>query len=114
MEIKDELMQVAQAEIKKAEGPDKLEMTEWIFANEMNPALIQMFHSLYEGVFKNRIGIAHCKEKGTDKTVTLIMGIGHDGGNVQMFPLARILDEAEVNNYEAPDGEGGYVGAPEA
>lgn len=111
MNINEELMQVAVGEVQK---DDALLVTEWIFANEMNPALIQMFHSLYEGVFKNRIGIAHCKEKDTDKTVTLIMGIGHDGENVQMFPLARILDEAEVNNYEAPDGNGGYVGAPEA
>lgn len=113
MDIKDELMQVAQVDVVKAEAPTKLEMTEWIFANEMNPALLQMFHSLYDGVFKNRIGIAHCKERGSGNITTLIVGLDSDGKNVQMFPLAKILDEAEVNNYIAPDGKGGWIGDDE-
>lgn len=111
MEIQDELMQVAQADVQKADLPaGPLEMTEWIFANEKNPALIQMFHSLYDGAFKNRLGVAHCKDVTSGKLATLLVGIGIDGTNVQMFPLARILDEAEVNNYLAPDGNGGFLG----
>lgn len=112
MDITDELLQVAQAGVEKAQPTEvKLEMTEWVFANEMNPALIQMFHSLYDGVFKNRIGVAHVKDAVTGKIATLIVGVSPSAdGNNQLFPLARVLEESEMMNFLAPDGKGGWIG----
>lgn len=114
IEMADTLVEIAQGEIQKADAvPKGLEMTEWVFSNQPNPALIQLFHSMYEGVFKNKIGIAHCRHKESGELVTLLVGVHTDGKNVGMFPLARILGEAEVNDFEAPDGKGGYVGGEE-
>lgn len=109
-DIKDELMQVAHGELDKADLTDSpAEMTEWIFANEKNPALVQMFHSFYKGAFANKIGLAHCRDKETGKLVTVLVGVHTADGVNQLFPLAKVLDESEMNKYEAPDGNGGYI-----
>lgn len=111
MDIKDELMKVAQNEVEEAQPAEGIQMTEWIFANEANPALRQLFHSLYSGVFQNRIGIAHCKNTTTDKLETLIVGVQPNGeGGAQLYPLAVIIGEEDVLNWHSPDGKGGYVG----
>lgn len=114
MEIKDELLEIAQGEVQEAQPSEGVAMTEWIFANEKNPALRQLFHSMYAGVFQNRLGLAHCKNSETGELETLIVGINPTEENgVQLFPLAVIIDESKVGNWLSPDGNGGYVGPAE-
>lgn len=111
MDINEELMDVAQGKIVNAQPVDtQMEMTQWVFANEMNPALIQMFHSFYDGVFKNRIGIAHVKEAETGRICTMLVGVNPTEDGTQLFPLARVLDEQDVNTFLSPDGNGGWIG----
>lgn len=112
-EIKEELLAIANGKVEEAQPADGIEMTEWVFANEVNPALRQLFHSLYSGVFKNRLGLAHCKHKETGELKTLIVGVNPTDGNAQLFPLAVVLEEADVNNYLSPDGKGNYIGPAE-
>lgn len=113
MKIDEELNAIATGDIQEAQPVEGIEMTEWVFANEQNPALRQLFHSFYNGVFQNRIGLAHCKNKVTGKLETLIVGVLPNGSDAQLFPLASVIEEADVNNYLSPDGQGGYVGSAE-
>lgn len=107
MNINEELMQVAVGEVQK---DDALLVTEWIFANKENPALFQLFHSLYHAVHQNKIGVAHCKNRADGSISTLIVGVEETEEGTQLYPLARILNEGEMEHYLAPDGNGGYVG----
>lgn len=114
MKIDEELNAIATGAVEEAQPAEGIEMTEWVFANEKNPALRQLFHSLYSGVFNNRIGLAHCKNATTDKLETLIVGVNPiEGGGAQLFPLAVVIEESNVNNWLSPDGKGGYIGGAE-
>lgn len=113
-EIKEELLDIANGNVTKAQPAEGVNMYEWVFANERNPALLQLFHSLYEGAFKNRLGIAHCKNRTNDKLQTLIVGVNPtEGGGAQLYPLAVILEEDQLADFMSPDGHGGYVGVAE-
>jgi len=114
MEIKDELTQLAEGKIEEAQPAEGINMTQWVFANEQNPGLVQLFHSLYQGVFSNKLGLAHCKNVKTGNLDTLIVGVNPtEEGSVQLFPLAVVIEEADVMNWHSPDGAGGYVGPAE-
>lgn len=87
-----------------------LELQQYIFSNVLSdtrlPSLLEMF---YRGVFVNTIGIMCALDKRTDTDALLLVGVEDDGkGGVSTYPLARILDPAEVANYLSPDGLGGY------
>ena len=114
-EIKDELLAVAEGNIDEAQPTAGIEMTEWVFANEKNPALRQLFHTFMKGAFNNQIGLAHCKNKTTGNLETLLVGVNPDGkGGAQLFPLAVVIgEEAHATNWLSPDGKGGYVGDEE-
>lgn len=112
-EITDELLSVAQGNIEEAQPVEGVQMTEWVFANQQNPALRQLFHSLYQGVFQNRIGLAHCKNSETGELETLIVGVNQIESGAQLFPLAVVIEEADVNKWLSPDGKGGFIGPAE-
>lgn len=114
-EIKDELMAIASGNVEEAQPAAGIEMTEWVFANEKNPALRQLFHTFMQGAFSNRIGLAHCKNSETGELDTLIVGVNPtEGGGAQLFPLAVVISEADhATKWLSPDGNGGYVGAAE-
>ena len=102
MEIKDELLDISHGNIEKATLPDKaIDMTEWVFTSTPNPGLTQLFHAFYNGAFRNRIGVAHCRHKETGELATILVGVHSDGDDVQLYPLAKVLNELEVNDYEA-------------
>lgn len=114
-EIKDELTAIVDGNIDEAQPAAGIEMTEWVFANEKNPALRQLFHTFMKGAFNNQIGIAHCKNKATGKLETLLVGVNPvEGGGAQLFPLAVVISEEDhATGWLSPDGQGGYVGAAE-
>lgn len=95
-----------------AEKLGDVQFAEWIFTNDKtNPYPRQLLHMLYDGALTNKLGIMHAKDSSTGEQVALIVGIIRDEeGNVNCFPLAKFLDGAEVPQYLAPDGNGGWVG----
>lgn len=96
--------------IEGAAHPGGVEMMEWIFTNDKtNPVIGKMFHLLYSATFANKIGLMHARRKGTDEIETVIVGIEITPEGTMVRPIARILEESEMNNYEAPDGNGGYI-----
>lgn len=114
IEIKDELSALIDGSVEEAQPPEGIEFTEWVFANEKNPALRQLFHSFYQGAFQNRIGLAHCKNSETGKLETLLVGVNPTESGAQLFPLAVVITEEEhATKWLSPDGVGGYVGAAE-
>jgi len=96
--------------IEGAEHPAGNEMTEWLFTNDKTNMVIgKMFHLLHSAAFANKLGLMHARRKGTDKIDTLLTGIEITPEGVAVRPIARILEEHELNDYEAPDGNGGYI-----
>ena len=110
--VDDVLAMLPEGKVREAEHPEGIEMEEWTFTNDKtNPAIRQMFHLLHQSTFKNKLGIMHAKLKEKDEVHTLIVGVEvTDDGQVFTFPIAKVLTEAEQNNYLAPDGKGGFLG----
>lgn len=95
---------------KQAETPPEVELVEYVFTNDKsNPFPQQILHMVYDGVFKNLIGIMEAKHESTGMVHTLLVGLekGEDG-QVNTYPLARILSLEEQTEYLAPDGKGGF------
>lgn len=112
IDIAEEVLDLATGNVQEAQPTEGVEMTEWVFANEKNDGLRQLFHSFYQGVFQNRIGLAQCRNKTTGEIETVIMGVHPTAENgVQLYPLAVVLTEDNGLIYESPNGQGGYVGA---
>jgi hypothetical protein len=114
-DISKELVELAEGKVQEAQPATGIDMTEWVFANEKNDGVRQLFHTFMSGAFNNQIGLAVCKNKDTDKLETLLVGVNPTGeGGVQLFPLAVVITEADhATKWLSPDGEGGYVGAAE-
>ena len=77
--------------------------------------LEMMFKMYHTGAFQNTIGIMEAMNKTTGNEEVLIVGLTFsekDGEKTiaECYPLARILDKDEVDNYLSPDGRGGYWG----
>lgn len=99
-------------DLKPAEHPDGLELTEYVYTNDLqNPMLPRMFHFLYDATFKNKIGVMHALNKETKKVHTIIVGVEiTEDGMVACMPIAKVLTAEEQDQYCAPDGMGGFVG----
>lgn len=101
-------------EIPEAEHPEGLELQEWVFTNDKtNPALPGLFRMLHESAYKNKLGVMHAKLKGEDKVHTLIVGVelvphGRGEAEVVCWPIAKLLTEAEQEEYMTPDGNGNF------
>lgn len=110
MDIQDENLALAQGEVQLAEAPETVkQFTEWCFTNDKtNPAIRQMFHTFYQAAFANKLGLMHAKDK-EGKVHTLIVGVEITPEGTITYPLARCLEEDEINNFVAPDGNGGWV-----
>lgn len=111
----NEILEVANGNVKEAQPPEGVEMVEWIYSNDKsdkNP-IRQLFHLFYDGVFKNRIGLMHCLNTETKEIDTVIVGIQTTDKGVGTWPLARVLTEDEQGKYLAPDGHGSYLGLQE-
>ena len=100
---------LSQLEVKEAEHPTGLEMTEWVFTNDKtNPAIRNLFHIFYQSVFMNKLGLMTALHEPTNTVHTLIVGVDTTNEKVITWPLARVLTEDEQSAYKAPNGNGGY------
>lgn len=110
-EANDQMLELALGNVKEAELPEGIELTEWVFTNDpKNPMPRQMFHILTEAAFKNRIGIMHALHEPSGQVHTVICGIEIGPDGPVAWPMAKILVEDEQAAYRAPDGKGGFVG----
>lgn len=106
----DIMMQLAAGEVSTCVHPDGLEMDEWVFVNEKeNLAPRQLFHMLYESVFKNKLGVMNALNTTDGKVYTLIVGVEQTKDGVVTWPLAKLLTEQEQDQYKAPTGDGNYL-----
>ena len=100
---------LSQLEVKEAEHPTGLEMTEWAFTNDLtNPAIRNLFHMLHQAAFVNKLGVMHALHKPTGTVQSLIVGVEVTDNGVLTWPLAKILTETEQTEYLAPDGNGNF------
>jgi hypothetical protein len=109
----DELLDVATGGVQEAEHPAGIQMAEWCFSNDKtNPHIRQLFHMFYNSVFANKLGLMHARVKGTEDVETILVGVEvRPDGGMLTYPLAKLLTPDEQNQYEAPDGNGGYIQA---
>lgn len=86
------------------------QMIPHVYSNDpYNPVPYGLLDILYRQVFENRVGIMHAKDKKTGDVVPVICFVGdRDNEDVALYPIARMLSEAEVEDYLAPVGDGEY------
>ena len=97
-------------EIPESEHPAGIEMTEWVFSNDKaGEGIRKLFHMFMNSVFANKVGLVHALNTENDEIQTLIVGVEPQEGGVALWPLAKILTEAEQKMYKTPDGNGGWL-----
>lgn len=99
---------------KEAPQIKERDMIPWVFANDKNnPAPFGLLNMFYSGAFTNTLGIMVAKDSETGDIVSVIVGLSKgENGEPEVYPVARILGEADVRRYLPPDGNGGYVDFP--
>jgi hypothetical protein len=101
------------ARTKKERNFDR-EVVQHIISNfpEKYLFLSKIFEMFHTGAFENTLAVAECLDQETGKTEIIICGLAsaQDGMKLGLFPLARMLEQEEVNRYLAPDGRGEYHG----
>jgi hypothetical protein len=98
------------------EVENEIEVNLAIFTNkDRDESCYQLLQLFYRGAFDNTLGIMRAKNKITDEDEQLLVGMTvNPNGQVDTWPLARILNPIEVGNYLSPDGKGGWYGADDA
>lgn len=84
----------------------------YIFSNDQSsvPRLLPLLRMFYNGVYENSVGIMEVMDKTTGKPALVLVGITHeDDGTTTTVPIAQVLNEAAVDSFELPDGEGGWI-----
>lgn len=99
------------ASTEAAEGPVKeTQFNLHIFTNDKsNPFLVKQLEMFYQCVLASKVGLMHAKNVETGKIETLLVGVEPTDGGLITYPLAKILDDSDMNSYLPPDGEGGYL-----
>jgi hypothetical protein len=81
-----------------------------VLTNDMNPQKVAIMEMFYRGAFANTLGYMDAFNEETGETDALLVGMSKDeNGNVETYPLAKLLKPEDVKIYKAPDGKGGYV-----
>lgn len=84
----------------------------YIFSNDHDAVgrLLPLLRMFYNGVYENSVGIMEVMDKRTGKPALVLVGITHeDDGTTTTVPIAQVLNEAAVDFFELPDGEGGWM-----
>lgn len=99
-------------EFPKVEHPEAREVVEWLFTNDKtNPAIVNIFRIFHQVSYMNSLGVMHAKDKETGEISTLLVGVDvQPDGQINTWPLAKVLTPQEQSNYLSPDGDGGWIG----
>ena len=77
--------------------------------NPDSPYLSQMLTMFYSAAVTNKVGIMQALNTVTGKEELILVGIElEEDGTPSCYPIAKCLPSEEVDNYIAPDGEGGW------
>jgi hypothetical protein len=81
-----------------------------VLTNDMTPQKVALMEMFYRGAFANTLGYMDALNEETGEVEQLIVGFDKNAvnGQVDTYPLARLLAPSEVAKYKAPDGKGGY------
>lgn len=92
--------------------PTEVEVNLAIFTNkDRDISSYQLLQLFYTGAFENTIGLMRAKNKVTGEEEQLIVGMTvNDNGEIDTYPLARVLTPSDVPLYLSPDGKGGWHG----
>lgn len=90
-----------------------VEHTLHVLSNDPQGWKYDLLQMLLEGAMNNQIGYMDALHKDTGESHRLLVGLQYNDGKVEAFPLARLFDTEEVNQYIAPDGKGGWDGLEE-
>lgn len=86
------------------------EMVLFKFTNKPDtPYLDSLFMMFHHGAFSNKIGIMEAWNLETEQEETILVGVEIDErGKPDCYPIAKVLRAEDVQNYLAPNGDGGY------
>lgn len=75
-----------------------------------NPAPYGLLDLFYRQVFANKVGLIMAKHTvdGEIYPVLAFVEPGDEDGDVRLYPIARLLTEAEVPEFLSPMGDGEY------
>lgn len=96
---------------------DEAGVIAYMFTNdpEKGKLMQSMLGMFYQGVYNNTIGIMSALNKETNKEELVIVGVQHNGGTTNTYPLAKVLSPEEAfGTYACPDGKGGWLGEEDA
>lgn len=95
---------------KRTRNPKKQqEYVLHVLSNEPTKGSYDLMEMLYKGALFNNIGLMDAMHKDSGKIEQLLVGLEWSKeGKVAAYPLARLLEPAEVANYLAPTGTGAW------
>lgn len=98
--------------MSKASRKKKEEVVEHVLnvlSNDPQKWKFDLLEMFLQGAIYNQIGYMDALNKNTGVTERLLVGIEPNAnGTFSTYPLARLLEADEINNYIAPDGKGGW------
>lgn len=108
MEITNEDILAASEATANEETRNKFNLH--VFTNDKgNPFPFTQLELFYQCVQASKVGLMHAKNRETGVIETLLVGVEQGPDGIIGYPLAKILDESDLNLYLPPDGMGGYL-----
>lgn len=83
-----------------------------VMSNSPKEYQLDMLQMLYTGALENTLGLMEAMNEETGSTELLLVGMTFADKTYNAYPLAKLLSPEETKKYLAPDGKGGYEGAP--
>lgn len=85
-------------------------MNPHVYTNDaFNPVPYGLLDMFYRLVHENRVGIMVGLDAETNEPATMLCFIGDkDGENVELFPVAKLIQAEETQRYRAPIGNGEF------
>lgn len=108
MDITSEDLVAAAEATTKEEPRNKFHLH--VFTNDQgNPFPFTQLDLFYQCVQASKVGLMHAKNRETGVIESLLVGVEQGPNGIISYPLAKILDENDLNLYLPPDGMGGYL-----
>jgi hypothetical protein len=81
-----------------------------VFSNTVqDEAAYQLLQLFYKGAVENSIGMMRALNNDSGEEELILVGLERaEGGGVNTYPLARVLNPEDVSKYFSPDGHGGW------
>lgn len=96
---------------KKERKHAPIEIDLRVYTNNKEEAtdLVDNLKVFYKASMASQIGLARCLNKVTGVEQVLLVGINRGISKDTLFPLAAVVAEDELGDWEFPDGYGRYT-----